>query len=220
MGHLLRLLNTTAPPAAPSSGDMWYRSDLAQFRGSDGGSGEQLTIGPTGNVSVVASTRWHGIGTPYGNAGTVNLPDGRLYAIPFWPGRICTLTGSAFNVTLALVGGIVRMGLYNSDGALPTTLHTDFGTVGAGILGIRSITGLNVRVRPVLHYLVIGRQSAGVTLTASARSSWDPMVTNAAATITANNNAYFIDGVGGALPASYGAPTGADQGPCVTLQLT
>jgi len=175
MGHLLRLLNTTAPPAAPSSGDMWYRSDLAQFRGSDGGSGEQLTIGPTGNVSVIASTRWHGIGTPYGNAGTVNLPDGRLYAIPFWPGRICTLTGSAFNVTLALVGGIVRMGLYNSDGALPT---------------------------------------------ASARSSWDPVVTNAAATITANNNAYFIDGVGGALPASYGAPTGADQGPCVTLQLT
>ena len=219
-GSLARLVSLAAPPAAPAAGDMWYRSDLSQYRASDGGAGEQLTLGPTGNIPVVATARWHHVGTPYGNAGTINLPNERLYAIPFWPGRACTLTGMAVNVTLALIGGSIRMGIYTSDGALPTTLHTDFGTVGAALTGIRSITGLTARVRPVLHYLVIARQSAGVTLTVSARSSWDPMVADAAATITANNNAYFIDGVSGALPASFGAPAGTDQGPCAVVQLT
>lgn len=219
-GSLARLLSLTGPPVSPAAGDMWYRSDMSQYRSSDGLAGEQLTLGPTGNVPVIRSTAWHHLGTPYGNAGTINLPDNRLYAIPFWPGRSCLVTGVAVNVTLALVGGSIRMGVYTSNGSLPTTLVSDFGTVGAALTGIRSITGLNTRVRPVLNFLVIGRQSAGVTLTVSARSSWDPMVADTSATITANNNAYFYDGVSGALPASLGAPTGTEQGPCAVAQLT
>lgn len=218
-GSLARLISLPTAPAAPAAGDIWYRSDLAQFRGSDGGAGEQLTLGPEGNLPVIRTTAWHSL-PGYGNAGTINMPDGRLYAIPLWPGRTCVATGVAINVTLALIGGAVRIGIYNSDGVLPTTLLADFGTVAAALTGIRQINGLNTRLRPVLHYLVIGRQSAGLTLTVSARSSWEPIVSDTTPTITANTNAYYIDGVGGALPASFGAPAGTDQGPCAVVQLT
>jgi hypothetical protein len=197
---------------------MWYRSDLSQFRGSDGATGEQITVGPEGNVPVVRSTGWHNWG--YGNTAAINIPDGRLFALPFWPGRSCTLTGMAINVSLALAGTNLRYGIYLSDGVLPTTLLADFGTVASTLTGTRSITGLTTRVRPVLHYVVIARQGAVGTLSVSSRSSWDPIVSDTSPTIAANTNAYYIDGVTGALPGTFGAPTGTDQGPCPVVQLT
>lgn len=218
-GHLARLLNLTSPPASPGAGDLWYRSDTDQVHASDGSSGEPITVGPTGNLPVIRSTAWHNL-PGYGNAASINVPDGRLYALPFWPGRTCTLTAVSINVTLALVGGVVRMGVYTSDGVLPTTLLTDSGTVTAGVTGARTISGLSTVIRPVLHYLVIGRQSAGVTLSVSSRSSWEPIVSDSSPTIASNTNTYFYDGVNGALPASLGTPDGTDQGPCAVLQLT
>lgn len=219
MGHLLRLLNVTSPPASPSAGDTWFRSDLGQIRASDGVAGEQLTIGPTGNVPVVRSTAWHNV-PAYGNAASANVPDGRMFAMPFWPGRNCTITAIAANTTLALVGGSLRMGLYVSDGVLPKTLVADFGIVDAGILGTRQISGLSTVVRPVLHYLICGRQGGVLNLGVSTRSTWDPMIANTTPVIAANRNAYFKDGIGGALPASFGTPDGTDQGVALTVQLT
>lgn len=218
-GHLARLLNLTAPPVAPGSGDMWFRSDTAQFRGSDGASGEQLTIGPEGNLPVIRSAAWHGL-PAYGNTATANVPVDRMFALPFWPGRKCTLTAIAANVTLALVGGNLRMGLYASDGVLPTTRVADYGTVGAGLTGVRSITGLSTVVRPVLHYLVIGRQGGILNLGLTTRATWDPIVSETTPTITGTLNCYYIDGVSGALPASFGAPVGLDTSPAISVQLT
>lgn len=219
MGALLRLLNVTAPPASPQSGDTWYRSDLGQIRASDGLSGEQLTIGPTGNVPTVRSGFWHNV-PAYGNAASANVPDGRMFAMPFWPGRKCTLTSIACNTTLALVGGNLRMGLYTSDGVLPTTLIADFGVIDSGILGTRQITPTPVAVRPILHYLVCGRQGGVLNLGVTTRSTWDPMIAPSSPTIAANRNAYYRDGIGGALPASFGTPDGTDQGVALTVQLT
>lgn len=218
-GHLARLLGLTAPPAAPAAGDMWYRSDLKQVRASDGQAGEQLTIGPEGNVPVVRSTAWHGL-PPYGATGSANVPDGRMFAIPFWPGRQCTVTGVAGNTTLALVGGNIRFGIYLSDGVLPTTLLADFGTVSAGLLGIRTITGLSQAVRPVLHYLVVGRQGGVANLGMTTRVTWDPIVSETTPTITGALNCYYQTGIGGALPASFGTPAGLDTAPAVAVQLT
>lgn len=219
MGALLRLLNRTSQPASPESGDMWYRSDTGQYRGSDGLAGEPLTIGPEGNVPVIRSTAWHGL-PAYGDTATANVPVDRMFALPFWPGRKCTLTGMAGNVTLALVGGNLRMGIYNSDGVLPTTLLADFGTVGAGLTGIRSITGLSVALRPVLHYIVIGRQGGILNLGLTTRQTWDPIVCETSPTITGALNCYYQTGIGGALPASFGTPAGLDTAPAVSLQLT
>ena len=219
MGHSLKLQSRTTPPVTPESGDVWYRSDLGQIRASDGSAAvEQLTIGPTGNVPTVRATGWHNV-PAYGNAASANIPDGRLFAMPFWPGRLCNITGIAANVTLALAANL-RMGIYLSDGVLPTTLLADFGTVSGVALGTAQINGLNTRVRPVLHYLVCGRQGAGVNLGVSTRSTWDPIIANTTPVIAANRNAYYIDGVAGALPASFGAPAGSDQGAALSVQLS
>lgn len=198
---------------------MWYRSDLGQVRASDGQSGTSLTVGPSGNLPVIATTRWHGL-PAYGATGTANVPVNRVFALPFWPGRACTLTGLAANVTLALVGGNIRFGLYAADEALPTTLVADYGTVTAGVTGIRSITGLSTAVRPVLHYLVVGRQGGVVNLGLTTRQTWDPIVSETTPTITGALNCYYIDGVSGALPASFGAPSGLDTAPAISVQLT
>lgn len=198
---------------------MWFSTDTAQYKGSDGLAGEPLTIGPEGNVPVVRSTAWHGL-PAYGNTGTANVPVNRMFALPFWPGRACTLTAMAANVTLALVGGNLRMGLYASDGVLPTSLIADYGTVTAGVTGIRQITGLSTSVRPVLHYLVIGRQGGVVNLGLTTRLTWDPITSETTPTITGTLNCYYIDGVSGALPASFGAPAGLDTAPAISVQLT
>jgi hypothetical protein len=220
LGANLRLFNRTTAPTSPQSGDVWYRSDTSQTRASDGNAGEPLTIGPEGNLPVIRPTAWHGI-PAYGAPGTANVPVNRMFALPFWPGRRCTLTALAANVTLALVGGNLRMGLYNSnDSGLPTTLVADYGTVAAGLTGIRSITGLSTVVRPVLHYLVVGRQGGVLNLGLTTRTSWDPIVSETTPTIAGSLNAYYIDGVSGALPASFGAPAGTDTGPALAVQLT
>jgi hypothetical protein len=219
MGTPFKLQNRTTAPVAPEAGDVWYRSDLGQIRSSDGSAAvEQLTIGPTGNVPTVRAAAWHNV-PAYGNAASANIPDGRLFAMPFWPGRLCNITGIAANVTLALAANL-RMGIYLSDGVLPTSLLADFGTVSGAALGTAQINGLNTRVRPVLHYLVCGRQGAGVNLGVSTRSTWDPIIANTTPVIAANRNAYYIDGVAGALPASFGAPAGSDQGVALSVQLT
>lgn len=219
MGALLKLLNLTAPPAAPGAGDMWFRSDTAQYRGSDGLAGESLTIGPEGNLPAIRSGFWHGLPV-WGSNATANVPAGRMFALPFWPGRTCTLTALAGNVTLALVGGNLRMGLYASDGVLPTTLVADYGTVSAGLTGIRTITGLSTPVRPVLYYLVIGRQGGVLNLGLTTRATTDPIISESAPTGTAHLNAYYQDGITGALPGTFGTPAGADQGPVIWAQLT
>ena len=219
MGALLRLLNVTTPPATPTSGDVWYRSDLGQVRASDGVVGEQLTVGPYGTHPVIRTTGWHSV-PPTGNPASANIPDQRLFAMPFWPGRVCTLTALAANVTTALAGTTLRMGIYNSDGALPTRLLADFGTVSSAGLGTAQISALSVGVRPVLHYLVLVRQGAAGTLGVSIRNTWDPVIANASAVVAANRTAYYIDGVAGALPVNFGAPAGTDLGPALSVQLT
>lgn len=221
MGASLRLFNRTSQPTSPKSGDVWYRSDTGQFRGSDGNAGEPLTIGPEGNLPVIRSTAWHVV-PAYGAPGSANVPVNRMFALPFMPGRAVTLTGMAANVTLALVGGNLRMGVYNADEqGLPTTRVADYGTVGAGVLGVQSITSMSTPLRPVLYYLVIGRQGGLVNLGLTTMLTGDPIVSETTTpVIGGNRNAYYIDGVSGALPASFGTPAGTDTGPALSVRLT
>lgn len=215
--HLARLLGLTADPTVGAGvGDVWWRSDRSQLHAHDGTA--PVTVGPTGNVPVVRSGAWHTL-PPSGPAGSANFPADRLFAIPFYPGRSCTLQAMAVNVTLALVGGNIRMGLYASDGSLPSDLVADYGTVTVGLTGIRSITGLSTPVRPVLHFLAIARQGGILNLGLSSRDTWDALVSDTTAVLAENRNTYYRDGVAGALPASYGAVAGTVQGPSVAAQL-
>lgn len=218
--HLAQLFGLTADPAAPLAGDTWYRTDTDQVKVSDGAAGAAITVGPFGNVPVVRSTAWHTL-PPAGPATSANFPADRLFALPFYPGRACTLTALAVNVTLALVGGNIRFGLYTASSAgLPDQLVADYGTVTVGLTGIRSVTGLSTTVRPVLHYVVVARQGGILNLGLSARDTWDMLVSDASPVLNESRNTYYRDGVAGALPASYGAVAGTIQGPSAALQLT
>ncbi len=217
--NLARLFGTASHPASTAQGDVWYRTDRNQVHASDGNSGIPLTIGPSGNVPVVQSTAWHVV-PGAGPAGTANVPVNRIFALPFWPGRSAIVTALAANVTLALAGGNIRLGLYSSDGVVPTTLLADYGTVTAGVTGIRSITGLSTAVRPVLHFLAVGRQGGILNLGLTTMDAFSPIVSSAAAALTGNLNAYYIDGVSGALPGTFGTPAGTDTGPALSVQLT
>jgi energy-converting hydrogenase Eha subunit A len=112
------------------------------------------------------------------------------------------------------------MGLYANSAGVPGTLVADYGVVGSGITGIRSITGLSTPVRPVLNWLVIARQGGLLNLGLSARDTWDPIVSETTPVLAANVNAYYRDGVSGALPASFGAVAGTIQSPSLSVQLT
>lgn len=219
--HLARLLGLPGDPAVPKgAGDLWYRTDRRQIHAWDGApSGDPLTVGPVSNAPVIRSGAWHGF-PAYGAATSATVPDGRLFALPFWPGRSCTVTAVAANVTVALVGGNIRFGLYANADGVPGTLVADWGTVATGLTGIRSVTGLSAAVRPVLHWLVIARQGGLLNLGLTARDTWEPLVSETTPTLVANNSGYYRDGVTGALPASYGAISGAIQAPSVSVQLT
>jgi hypothetical protein len=159
----LTLARTTSTPSDAQEGSIWWRSDLDQLDASDGNAGIPLTIGPTGNLPVIRSTAWHAL-PPFGTVGTANFPDARLFALPFWPGRACTVTGVAADVSAALAGSNIRFGVYNSDGVIPTTLLADYGTVAAGTTGVKQINGLSTAIRPTLHYAVIARQGGVLNL--------------------------------------------------------
>ncbi len=219
MGALLRLLGVPSTPAGPSAGDTWYRTDLAQVHGSDGGAGLPMVIGPVGNLPVITSGAWHYL-PAYGATGTANVPADRMFALPLYPGAACMLTGIAANVTLALAGGNLRMGLYASDGSLPTDLIEDYGTVSAGLTGVKTITSMSNALRPVLHYVVIGRQGGVLNLGLTTRVTGDPIVSEASPTLVGNLSSYYIDGVSGALPASFGTPDGTAGGPGLQIRLS
>lgn len=216
---LLRFSPHTATPTPVAAGDAWWRTDLSQLRGSDGLAGIPITLGPAGDVPVVRSTAWHTIPAT-GSMASANFPADRLFALPFWPGRQCTLTAMACNVTLALIGGNIRLGIYLSDGTIPTTLLADYGTVSVGLTGVRTISGLSTPVRPVLHYLVIARQGGVLNLGLTSRDTGDASVSETSPTFAAGLNSYYRDSVAGALPASFGAIAGTINSPAVSVQLT
>lgn len=216
---LLRLFSTGSQPPSTVAGDAWWRSDLGQLHAADGPSTPPLVVGPFGNLPAIRSTAWHSL-PPQGNVGTATVPADRLFALPLYPGRAATLTAAAVNVTLALAGGNIRMGVYASDGVLPTTLVADYGTVTVGVTGVRQISGLSTPLRPTLYFLGVVRQGGILNLGLSARDTWDPMVSETTPILDANRNAYYRDTVSGALPASFGAVAGTIQGPSATIQLT
>ena len=181
--------------------------------------GSSAPVRQPGNLPVVRSGSWHTL-PPYGAADTATVPDARLFALPFWPGRRCTCLGVAVNVTLIAAGGSIRVGLYASANGLPINLVAEYGVVAAGVLGLQIITGFETPMEPDLHFLAVARQGGLLNLGLSSRDTWDPVVSELAPVLTGNLNCYYRDGVGGALPAMFGDVVGSIQGPSAAVQLT
>ena len=181
--------------------------------------GSSFPVLQPGNVPIVRSGSWHTL-PPYGAADTATVPDGRMFALPFWPGRRCTCLGVAVNVTLIAAGGTIRIGLYAAAQGLPTVLVAEYGTVGAGVLGLQTIANFATPMEPELHFLAVVRQGGLLNLGLSSRDTWDPIVSELSPVLTGNLSAYYRDGVTGALPAMFGDVVGSIQGPSAAVQLT
>lgn len=171
-----------------------------------------------GNLPIVRAGAWHSL-PPFGSAGTAAATANRLFALPFWPGRRCALINSAVNVTVAAIGATLRVGLYTSANGLPQSLVREFGSMSLAAVGVQQFPGFSTPIEPQLYFLSMVRQG-GLAITLSARDTWDPVISEAAPTLAGNLNAYYIDGVSGALPEEYGPPAGTIQGPSASVQLT
>lgn len=216
---LARLVAVTSNPPSPAAGDTWYDGPRGQVRGSDGAAGEPTVIGPFGNVPVVRNAGWHGL--PAGGGPSTMVPTlGRAYALPMWPGRACTMTHIAVEVTAAAVGNI-RAALYTDTGAgVPDALVADYGQIATGLIGVKTWTLAPVQpLRPVLYWLVIVQQGL-LAVGLRSRDTWEPMVSETAAVLSGSRNAYYVDGVGGAAPGTFPAIAGTVQGPAAQVRLT
>ncbi len=215
--HLSRLFSTSSNPSGTAAGDTWWRSDLSQAHASDG-SATPLTIGPFGNLPVVRSSGWHAV-PAYGPFSSMTPVLNRAYAQPLWPGRACSLTAIAAEVTVLEIGDL-RAGLYADSGSgVPGDLTTDFGTVATGTAGVKTWLPSPIILRPALYWLVIVQQGqVGIGL--RSRDTWDPIVSETTAVLAENRNSYFVDEVSGALPNTFGAIAGAAQGPAALVQLS
>ena len=215
----LRLEKRTADPTSPEEGDIWYRTDLGQIHAHDGA--VVVPVGPRATHPFINTLSWHNL-PPFGAAATqINLLN-QAYALPFVPGRECTLTDMAINITLLGLGN-VRGGFYNANQVtgFPSTLISDFGTISTGLAGQKTWSALSVSLKPILYYAVIVQQ--GVVATYSARTGWDPIISESAGSgpqFGQERAAYTQTGITGALPASFGTPAGTAQAPSVFLKLT
>lgn len=180
--------------------------------------GSSTPVRQPGNLPSIRSGAWHSL-PPYGATGTLITPVSRLFALPFWPGRRCSITGVATNVTAFPIGASVRAGLYTSANGLPNMLTSDFGSQAVAGIGLQTFTGFSVHVEPDLYFLAIVRQGGVAGFTMSVRDTWDPIISETAPVITSNLNTYYVDGVAGGLPAMFGPPAGSVQGPSAAVQL-
>lgn len=209
-------------PADPATSDeeqgsLWWRADQDNLYASDGNPGRRLKVGPAGNLPLIRSGAWHSLPS-FGAPSTIAVTLSRAYALPFWPGSKATMTGVAAEVTLLNVGSL-RAGLYTSTpGNVPGTLIADFGTVSTALAGVKQ-WAMSQPVRPVLYWLVIAQQGL-LNVSLRSRDTWEPIVSDDTPVLNANRNAYYKDGIGGALPASFGAIDGTVQGPSAMVQLT
>jgi len=169
-----------------------------------------------GNLPVVRAGGWHLL-PAYGAPGTMTPVNDRAYALPLWTGRACTMTAIATEVTLLGVGNL-RYGLYDNQSGLPGNLIADYGTISTGVAGIKTIV-VSEALDPVLYWLVVAQQGV-ISVGMRARVTGEPIVSETAANLNTNANAYYADGVSGALPATFPALGGSVQGPSATVQLT
>lgn len=213
---LARLFGIGSHPSGGAAGDVWWRTDRSQAHASDGGT-TPLVLGPTGNLPAFRGGGWHPL-PAYGPLTSLSTVANRAYALSLWPGRSCTWQSVAVEQLGASTGNL-RAGLYEDADAVPGNLIQDFGTVSASTSGVKTWSlSPQLALRPVLYWLVVVAQTSTAAVV-RARDTWDPII-GENSPLLASRNAYYREGVTGALPATFGAIAAASVGPMAVLQLT
>lgn len=176
-----------------------------------------------GTVHYALQDGWHPV-FPTGASADLTVTADRAYAIPLRVDRSATITGVAVHVGTAGTGStVVRMGLYFDTGSNgPGTRIADWGTVAAITTGAKVISSLSQGiVGGTQYWLVVAVQTVTGTPALKTRNISHPQVVETATptTLATHDNAYFANGVTGALPSSFGAVGGIAQGPSAMVKL-
>ena len=140
--------------------------------GTNGAQGAQGAQGATGSLAdgsyvpvyPVTTTNYY-LPAARGSQTSWSTSTGYLAVIPVWINTAVTANQIICEVTGAFgAGGVVRMGIYNSDSAgLPTTVLLDAGTVSATTTGFKTIT-ISQSLSAGLYFLGAVAQTNGGSL--------------------------------------------------------
>ena len=139
IGSALQVLRTNAGATAPE----WATV-------SSGGS--------FGLAPMIASGRYTPVNS-IGSKGTDQLVQYIVHYSPFWIGESVTIDRLGLEVTGALASSVVRVGIYNASGGLPTTVVVDGGTVdstGTGVL----LTTVSTLLAPGMYFFAAVNQGS------------------------------------------------------------
>lgn len=143
-------------------------------------------------------------GTPSTAATAINT----AVALPYMVPAACLLDRIAVEVTTAAASGTCRLGIYADDNGTPGALLLDAGTVDTSTTGAKEIT-ISKRLDSGLVWLVATNQGAAATLRAvSGVQAPEGIGAISVADFATPFTGYYRNGVGGALPTTFGTPGG------------
>jgi hypothetical protein len=150
-----------------------------------------------------------------GNVTTWATGTGFLRFVPFFTDKTIHVDRIGVEVTTsALSGGVVRLGIYNSDSdMMPSTVLLDAGTVSSVVTAPAWVEiTISQVLQPGLYWLAVVGQTATSTLRAYRYGGWMPVTRFTSATPSLNvdnHNAFQMASVSGALPTfSFGTIQG------------
>jgi hypothetical protein len=134
---------------------------------------------------------------------------GRHIALPFWAPRGGTIDKIYSQVTTAVGGQNIRMGIYanNSDTSPnPTTRLFDSGSISAAATGIKSATVSLVLTAGSLYWLTFMSSNAGIVISSVSSSNVFGILgyNNTDLSASQSGVGLYIDGAFGALPDPFG----------------
>lgn len=215
LANAIQLASVSADPSTLADGDLWLRSDDGVLR--------YRTNGQTiPNIPATPTPFW-GVSTwqrlQNGAQGTQATTLNTMYAVPFMPPRIYTLTDIAIAVTTAATSGVARLGLYSSlSTGFPGNLIQEIGTVSTAATStglVKTLSPSVVLYPGNLYYLSLVSQTAAATY--RTRAIDDPLILSSAAApnLTGSNSSIINSSstTSGVLPLSWGTPSSTSPGP-------
>lgn len=164
-------------------------------------------FGPLGDMTT---QRWYGP-ISFGSAsnGTKVSVQAQMEAYPFVVNQSTTFDRIGINCSGAgTAGAVVRLGIYNNSGGLPTTLVLDAGTIDATGTGDKTITISQVLAAGIYWLAACTQGNPGTTPTLRVLQSNAFPLLGAAGPVFSANNGVQIAAITGALPSPFGTIAG------------
>jgi hypothetical protein len=166
------------------------------------------------------------IPNPYGVPGTWIAGTGYFNAIPVFINKAVTADRISLNVTVSgSAGGVLRMGIYNSDSNFqPTTLLLDAGTIASTTTGLKEIT-ISQALSPGVYWIgAAGQVASAGTCSAYTANPFTGMLSTPTYYSSAAITGYQMGpSITGALPSTFTvgfAGNGPNVAPMVRLRVS